>query len=194
MILYAHDHREKLPTSQLARRGQMLDRMALTAEDADAPGRMRLDGLGLLFHFNMYCDSPKCLYCPSHQNVHQYDEYATDIQRASRHSGPIAGIDPFSNYQYVGDDGSMDVIHKLRDDRIMISDGFRTKADFNHRVGMNTIRGDCSIQWWNDNENRFFLGLPDTPISASSVQAEIFDEVWSLVGESTQGQDSGANN
>ena len=76
----------------------------------------------------------------------------------------------------------------------MISDGFRTKADFNHRVGMNTIRGDCSIQWWNDNENRFFLGLPDAPIAASSVQAEIFDEVWSLVGESTQGQDSGANN
>ena len=191
MILFAHDHRENLPVSVLAQRGRMLDRMALTVEDENIPGRTRLDGLGLLFQFDAYCDSPKCLYCPSHQNVHQYEEYATDIERSTSHSYSYASS--FSNYQYVGDDGSTDRLHKLRDDRILISDGFRTKADYNHRVGMNTIRGDCSIHWWNDDQNQFFLGLPDAPIGATSAQAEIFEEVWSLVGE-PQGQDSGANN
>ena len=191
MILYAHDHRERLPDSELARRGQMLDRMALTVDDANTPGRIHLDGLGLLFQFSKYCDSPKCLYCPSHQNTHQYEEYETDIERSTKHSYSYGGTS-YSNYQYVGNDGSPDRLHLLRDDRILISDGFRTKADYNHQVGMNTIRGDCSIHWWNDDQNQFYLGLPDTPLGTSA-QTQIFEEVWSLVSETTQGQDSGGS-
>ena len=57
---------------------------------------------------------------------------------------------------------------------------------------MNTIRGDCSIHWWNDDQNQFYLGLPDTPLGTSA-QTQIFEEVWSLVSETTQGQDSGGS-
>ncbi|MEC8819216.1 MAG: hypothetical protein VXX30_08990, partial [Planctomycetota bacterium] len=81
------------------------------------------------------------------------------------------------------------------DDRILITDGFRTKGDYNHRDGMNTVRGDCSIQWWNDDENQFYLALPDTPLNPTNLQSAIFDQVWSLVGdEDEDDSDTGDGN
>ena len=92
----------------------------------------------------------------------------------------------FSNYQYVGDDGQKDTINSLSPDAILITDGFRTKADFNHRVGMNQLLGDLSIQWWQDEQNSFFLGLPDSPIISIDEHNEIFNSIWGLVDESYQ--------
>ena len=98
----------------------------------------------------------------------------------------------FSNYQYVATDDEQK-LHLLSDDLILLSDGFRTKLDFNHRVGMNTVRGDGSIQWWNDVENEFFYALPDTPLASTPLQAEIFQQVWGLVGESDQQHQANSN-
>ena len=191
MILFATDRADRLPTSELARRGQMLDRMALNIEDDENPGRSKLDGIGQLFRFGSYCDSSKCLFCPSHRNGHTYESNAAGIERAtSSNFSSYEGM-LFSNYQYVATDQTTN-LHKLDDRRIIISDGFRTKRDFNHRIGMNTVRGDCSIQWWNDNENQFHSRLPDTPMDATPLQAEIFEQVWSLVGEEDGNQS--ANN
>jgi type II secretory pathway pseudopilin PulG len=190
MILYAHDNRERLPHSELAARGQRLDQMAFNASSESFPDRKELDGLGKLFLFDKYCDSPKCLYCPSHRNNHTFEANETAIQNSTEH---LFSDEPmvFSNYQYVAADDEKK-LHILSDDRILLSDGFRTKRDFNHRVGMNTVRGDGSIQWWNDSENKFYLALPDTPLGSSPLQTEIFDQVWDLVGESDQQQQ--ANN
>lgn len=193
MILYAHDHRERIPHSELARRGQMLDRMSLTVDQGVFSPRDDFDGLGLLIRFGMYCDSTKCLYCPSHRGEHQYETYEQGLQRAQgRTFSPDGAL--FSNYHYVGNDGS-DELHLLSDDRILITDGFRTKGDYNHRDGMNTVRGDCSIQWWNDDENQFYMTLPDTPLNPTSLQSAIFDQVWSLVGdEDEDDSDTGVGN
>ena len=191
VILYAHDYRERLPHSELAARGQMLDRMGLNAISEAFPARKELDGLGKLFQFGRYCDSPKCLYCPSHRNSHTYETNANGIQSSTEH---VYSNQPmmFSNYQYVATNDEPK-LHLLSDDMILLSDGFRTKQDFNHRVGMNTIRGDGSIQWWNDAEQKFYFALPDTPLTSSPLQAEIFDQVWGLVGESDQQQQANSN-
>ena len=187
MILYAHAHRERLPSSELAARGQMLDQMAINAPSTTSPDSTELDGLGKLLQFGTYC-SPKCLYCPSHQNNHTYEANQTAIQISSDHIFSPERV-VFSNYHYVAT-GEENKLNLLSDDRILLSDGFRTKRDFNHRSGMNTVRGDCSIQWWNDDESKFYSALPDAPLASSPLQSQIFDQVWSLVGESEQQQDT----
>jgi prepilin-type N-terminal cleavage/methylation domain-containing protein len=192
-ITYSMNQRgEQLPGSQVAQSGRRLDQMALSWHgDADAEiianrgrfilGRPEFDGLGLLVR-DSYCDSPKCLYCPSHTGRHNYEENATLLQ------GPMFLPSElkrtiFANYQYVGDDGNSETLNTLDPDDILITDGFRTKADFNHRIGMNQIMGDLSIQWWQDEQNRFFLGLPDSPIDSVEEHGLIFNSIWGLVDE-----------
>ena len=48
---------------------------------------------------------------------------------------------------------------------------------------MNQLLGDLSIQWWQDKQNRFFLGLPDSPLESIEEHGEIFNSIWGLVDE-----------
>ncbi len=186
-ITYAMDQwGERLPPSQMAQNGRRLDQMALTWPN---PGTTTLmpredfDGLGMLISQG-YCDNPKCLYCPSHSGRHGYEGNATSLNEAvDRMWLPHGTPTIFSNYQYVGDNGRKDSINTLQPESILITDGFRTKADFNHRRGMNKLLGDLSIQWWQDEQNRFYLGLPDSPIVSIEEHAEIFNSIWLLVDE-----------
>ena len=191
-ITYSMNQRgEQLPRSLVAQSGRRLDQMALSwhggadTETIANRGRFILggpvfDGLGLLVEQN-YCDSPKCLYCPSHTGRHTYEENATILQRTRLISGLKRTV--FANYQYVGDDGNSETLNTLDPEDILITDGFRTKADFNHRIGMNQIMGDLSIQWWQDEQNRFYLGLPDSPIDSVEEHGLIFNSIWGLVDE-----------
>ena len=190
-ITYSMDQREQLPPSQVAQSGRRLDQMALSwhggADSANIANRGRsllrrpeYDGLGLLVQEG-YCDSPKCLYCPSHSGRHNYEENASLFQRMVLPESLRRTI--FANYQYVGDDGRSETLNTLESDAILITDGFRTKNDFNHRIGMNQLMGDLSIQWWQDEQNRFFLGLPDSPIDSVEEHALIFNSIWGLVDE-----------
>jgi prepilin-type N-terminal cleavage/methylation domain-containing protein len=189
-ITYAMDQwGERLPPSQMAQTGRRLDQMAVTwtaSATKNYEARELFDGLGVLISEG-YCNSPKCLYCPSHTGRHRFEENGTLLNNAvGRISLPGDTPTIFSNYQYVGDDGQKDTINSLSADAILITDGFRTKADFNHRVGMNQLLGDLSIQWWQDEENSFFLGLPESPIISIDEHNEIFNSIWGLVDESYQ--------
>ena len=196
-ITFSMDQRgEVLPPSQVARSGRRLDQMALTwngdAQSGNATGNFEkqtkgllksadFDGLGILLR-DAYCDSPKCLYCPSHTGRHTFQNNAALIEnRSIIPSEQRRTI--FANYQYVGDDGKVETLNTLQPDAILITDGFRTKADFNHRIGMNQLLGDLSIQWWQDEQNRFFLGLPGTPVDSVEEHGLIFNSIWGLVDE-----------
>ena len=197
-ITYAMDQRnERLPPSQMAQTGRRLDQMAVTWPDIgwkNLGPQEQFDGLGILIGEG-YCSSPKCMYCPSHTGSHSYEENATMLNAAVGRLSPPAGTPTiFSNYQYVGDDGQRDTINTLKPDAILITDGFRTKADFNHRVGMNQLMGDLSIQWWQDEQNSFFLRLPGAPLTSIDAQNEIFNSVWKLVDNSTQINDESNGN
>jgi hypothetical protein len=202
-ITYSMDQRgEQLPMSQVARSGRRLDQMALSwhggssAENIADRSRGLLrraqhDGLGLLVQEN-YCDSPKCLYCPSHTGRHTYEENATLLQRSMFPDELRRTI--FANYQYLGDDGKSETLNTLQPESILITDGFRTKVDFNHRIGMNQVLGDLSIQWWQDEQNRFFLGLPDSPIDSVEEHGLIFNSIWGLVDEDYRVDDEATGN
>ncbi|MAB29866.1 MAG: hypothetical protein CMJ53_11455 [Planctomycetaceae bacterium] len=202
-ITYSMDKREQLPPSQVAQSGRRLDQMALSwiapddAEISANRGRIILrrpeyDGLGILVQ-ESYCDSPKCLYCPSHTGRHNYEENASLLQgQMLLPTGLKRTV--FANYQYVGDDGRSETLNTLDPEAILITDGFRTKADFNHRVGMNQLLGDLSIQWWQDEQNRFFLGLPDSPIDSVEEHALIFNSIWGLVDEDYRIDDESTEN
>ena len=194
-MTYAMDQRgERLPPSLMARSGRRLDQMAVTWEPNHSASQINIqprnlqlrdefDGLGILVSEG-YCDSPKCLYCPSHTGRHRYEENATLLNDSiGRLSLPAETPTVFANYQYVGDDGQKGKINTLQPESILITDGFRTKADFNHRVGMNQLLGDLSIQWWQDEQNRFFLALPDSPIESIEEHGDIFNSIWGLVDE-----------
>ena len=65
----------------------------------------------------------------------------------------------------------------------MITDGFRTRADFNHVRGMNRLYGDGSIGWWQDVTEKFYEALPETPIQNSEQQMLYFNQAWGVFAE-----------
>ena len=202
-ITFSMDQRgEQLPPSRVAQSGRRLDQMALTWHSLGQPSSTHQhgkaenvgpewDGLGILVR-DGYCDSPECLYCPSHTGGHRYEESQTDLSRTMFF--PRSKDTIYANYQYLGDDGRNETINTLEPDAILITDGFRTKMDFNHRIGMNQLLGDLSIQWWQDEQNRFFLGLPDSPIESIEEHGEIFNSIWGLVDEDFRIDDETAEN
>lgn len=45
----------------------------------------------------------------------------------------------------------------------LVTDGLRTRSDFNHVKGTNVLRSDVSVHWWFDAGNRIIERLPEVP-------------------------------
>ena len=185
IVLYSSEYRGRIPTSTLANRGNRLDQMSLTVSHAnDEPGepdRIELDGIGVLVGggvWGAYCDTPQCMYCPSHTNIHTYERYQSTLEESRYRLNPT-GI-AFGNYHYVGYRPNQNRISMLTDDRLVLTDGFRTRADFNHEVGMNKLYGDGSIEWWADATTFFYEALPLDPLD-STQQESRFEQLWNLI-------------
>jgi len=185
ITLYASDHNDQKPRSLMRENQLPFDQMAITVEakfddELGAPDsdRFILDGLGLLVggELGCYCDSTQCLFCPSHSNVHTYERYEGTLEKTQHHIS--FDEQAWSNYQYLGtnngpiDSGRSNTFLSSTD--LLVTDGFRTRADFNHRIGMNQLRGDCSIHWQGDPDERFRLGLPQEPLVGPTAQAAQF--------------------
>ncbi len=152
LTMYADDHKGYLPASEL------------TGEDPLGQDPMHMmvvhqgehvhdwDGLGLLTDDLDYLSHPHALYCPSHSGQHSFDVY----ERA------WVGMDSeiVCNYHYrVG--GEVDIaLEALDGDVTLVSDGLRTKADYNHRVGGNVLKANLSVEWYNDNGGEVLALLP----------------------------------
>ena len=190
IILYSSDHRDRIPGSLMSQMDRPFDQMAVTVQDPEAePGETRfvLDGLGLLVgggKFGCYCDASECLFCPSHANTHTYERYEGTLDKTNF----LLSFDQqvWANYQYVGQNGQHDSdfdppdsVQFLDDEDLLVTDGFRTKQDFNHELGMNRLYGDGSIAWWQDVENSFYNELPEVPLISSEEQLSCFARAWS---------------
>jgi hypothetical protein len=153
MTMYYRDNRDRLPHAS-----------ALAGADPD-PGELMAahngwkeddwDGLGRLFSEG-YCTAPDCYYCPSHRGEHNLEDKR--IQWMYRDlSQPL-----YTNYQYAGDvfwgeEAGGQKPRRLRqlregDRLILATDGWRRPSDFNHKSGMNVLRGDGSVRWFEDSE------------------------------------------
>ena len=190
IILYSNDHRDRIPGSFMAEQNRPFDQMAITIPDPEGqPGHNRfvLDGLGLLIggsNFGCYCDAAECMFCPSHANGHTFEQYERTLETTNFLLTFEEQV--WANYQYVGQrsttegpDGTpSDTVHFLDDEDLLVTDGFRTKDDFNHVQGMNKLYGDGSISWWQDVENSFYNELPVTPLLSADEQLSCFERAW----------------
>lgn len=112
------------------------------------------EGLGWLYRW-YHVNSPEVFYCPSHAGEHPYERYQDQYPRYRR-VDVIATTPIYMNYQYAGDkdwanEDQPDRRRRLTDESLIIAtDGLRTISDFNHQVGMNVLRGDSSVAWYED--------------------------------------------
>jgi prepilin-type N-terminal cleavage/methylation domain-containing protein len=191
IILFSTDHNDRIPKSELSRRGRALDQMALTCSedefpDPAVPVHHQLDGLGILLGSG-YCEAQNCMFCPSHRNTHSSERYERVLLKTQSMLRFPEGA--FSNYQYVGRRSGEEQNLPLTDDRLLVTDGFRTQLDVNHVRGMNRLFGDMSIDWWADAENSFYIALPHWPVESPTLQTELFNEAWQACSQGDRLQD-----
>jgi len=185
--LYGTDHADRLPATAFAagptcRPQEMMALTVGTFLGSSPPGPSGAwDGLGLLVSplSGMYLDSPRCLYCPSHRGDHAFERYA------GLFSEPPLAQPIYSNYHYVGDrtlsvnDSQVRRIENSASE-VWVTDGMRTKRDYNHIHGANVLRGDCSVRWYQDDQsgNGVLDQLPDGDMPPGSGQIDKYKKLW----------------
>lgn len=184
IALYADDFQGFLPTSVFRHAGANRDRgapqemMTLRAARSALPSplvRTRdpnlspfvWDGLGLLFDAD-YLRAPEVFYCPSHTGDHPYLRYA-GVWNAPR--GEIVG-----NYHYRGiGAGSPFLAGISPSGTALVSDGLRTVADYNHKIGNNVLRADLTVSWFPDPSGQLAQMLADGELDVDPFKVE---EAW----------------
>jgi type II secretory pathway pseudopilin PulG len=181
LYMYADDFRGLLAPSinvpSHANEGGMPQEMMMIryADPSKAlPFANSWDGLGLLYS-GEYLTAPKIFYCPAHRGQHPFTKYALSF-----------GFSPksvLSNYHYRGkgpSPGNAKLLHQIiPSDAALIADGMRTKADYNHRGGLNVLRADQGVVWYDDLDNSLFSSLPDDDVYGTD--ASTITEAWGVL-------------
>lgn len=174
--MYHTDNKGRLPYSEYAKTGKPQEMMASHRgnDQFDA-----WDGIGELW-IRGYCTSAQCFHCPSHTNGHTAEEYAAD------YLNPHGERQILTNYHYKGHwDWVKERPIRLTDgERIaLITDGMRTIADFNHRTGMNVLRGDFSVIWHEDDDRgiRDLLPKTESPPGDTATLEDTYATLWDIV-------------
>lgn len=144
------------------------------------------DGLGLLYKAEIV-DEPKVFYCPSHQGQYRFRDQAETWRAAE---GEIIG-----NFQYRGQgpaanrtvNGVTPMTRFLAEidpaQSSLISDGLRSRIEFNHTQGANFFRADMTIRWFNDRGQRLFNRLSNDKDEA---QASVIQDAWERMDRASQ--------
>ena len=159
LIMWGSDHKNQLPESRVLltnppRPGElMVARYGSASNDpyakrqyveSDSEIVEGWDGLGWLYARH-YLDSHETFYCPNHDGDHPLDRYEEQWERGT---GTI-----YTNYHYAGH-VNWNTYETRRFDRgdrmVLLTDGLRRRSDFNHRIGLNVLRGDGSVRWQDD--------------------------------------------
>ena len=174
-VIYADDHFGKLPPSYFGEPGNNKAEM-MAVHRGKIPDNW--EGLGWLY-FDMYCRVPGVFYCPSHTGEHFYDRY----EELYLHPGAQR---IYTNYHYAGDaDWETGQKRRLRDESLVIAtDGLRTLRDFNHRTGVNLLRGDCSVRWRDDISQAILESVPASAMEDPDDDPadEVYSNIWDLLG------------
>ena len=156
----------------------MAARMVTGAED-EARG---WDGLGLLVR-DGYIDAGqcRCLHCASHRGEHGFERYADAY-------GSDVKVQIYTNYHYSGhltyhDDAYRRISINDGRDIVLLTDGLRSRADFNHGNGLNRMFADLSVEWWADERDALQLSLPENPDPAGTSSSSLYKEVWDRISE-----------
>lgn len=172
--MYANDHNHRLPTSDYAHEGKPQEMMASHRGGGDP---FAWEGLGHLYIMG-YCGNNICFHCPSHSNIHTPDRY-------HQHYNNADGEEPiFTNFHYIGDwDWKQDRFNRLTEgERLpLVTDGLRTAADYNHGEGMNVLRADFSVIWYDDVSGRVRRLVPtDVEPEGHADLEDTYAELWDV--------------
>ncbi|MCA9282676.1 MAG: DUF1559 domain-containing protein [Phycisphaerales bacterium] len=118
------------------------------------------DGLGLLLELE-YLTHPGVFYCPSHHSFHTYDDFKDEFQSGQ---GSIAGNFLYRYDARVG----KGYLSDLPSEMALLADSFRSKPDYNHQVGMNSMLADGSVHWFEDVGQRLYNVVPYSESSPTS--------------------------
>ena len=180
IVGFLDDHNDRLPalTSVMTATPRYSEGMALTNGEGS-----EIDGLGHLLPCAVnggYLGDARLLYCPCHHGDHPYQRYASQIGGRMLDTEP--GTAAYCNYQYRGpiDPTSGDQLRgPLLANKVLVADGLRSRADFNHIHGSNRLFGDGHVDWRADNANEIYKGLPT---AAGLVDApNKYKLLWSLI-------------
>lgn len=183
LTVYGNDHNDYLPYSYFGSMAvkQPGEMMAVTTGGAKGA----FEGVGrLLPRCGGYLDSAACLYCPSHHGDHSLERYEVSLRN------PKDTERAYANYHYRGD---ADFVSGRRfvmiNDHasLLLTDGLRTKSDFNHRDGLNLLHGDLAVAWLSDHDGMIRDQIPDAPPS-ESVSLPLFGQLWDQISKKAQEQ------
>ena len=185
--MYANNNNDRICRS-LNAEGGMPKRQELMAvrllSGVPSGGPDGWDGIGLLVSGN-YLDRCDCLYCPSHHGEHPQDRYSNQYARVS------AGPTIYSNYQYSGhlsprtpggqsgEPITMESSHAA----LLLTDGLRTRSDFNHFNGFNRMMTDLSVEFRSDPDDSIRRLLPEAPESTSEANVRKYDNLWAQLAQ-----------
>lgn len=150
VAMYAEDYSGKLPPSKFAQSlgdSSFFPQQMMILRISD--GSDYWDGLGQLFVAG-YLDAPGVFYCPSHRGAHPYPKYAG---LWGGEEGEIVG-----NYQMRALSTGSLVSSNVQ---AVLTDGLRSQADYNHRIGSNVLRTDMTVTWFSDPAGQVAARLPE---------------------------------
>ncbi len=177
-VLYADDHNNNLPPSQFAEPGGNKQEMMGVHLGF---GPENWEGLGWLY-FEKYFAAPQILHCPSHHGQHQYERYEELYRRPSDTKQRI-----YSNYHYAGPTDWAEGTRRRLDQGeqiVLATDGLRTFRDFNHKVGLNVLRGDNSVRWREDTTGQVKNMIPPVPPEDEPPGdgfTDLYAKIWDLL-------------
>jgi prepilin-type N-terminal cleavage/methylation domain-containing protein len=158
-------HSRNAEPSSLRPQELMAARMVTGAEDATRGW----DGLG----------------CGSHRGEHSYERYANAY-------GSDAKLQIYTNYHYAGhltyqydesDPRYRRITLNEGRDVVLLTDGLRSRSDFNHGNGLNRMFADLSVEWWVDERNELERGLPDNPDVSGASTTSLYREIWDRLSD-----------
>ena len=110
---------------------------------------------------------------------HPFERYREEWVFRDHTDDPI-----YINYHYAGDVEWETPFRRRRlefgDRLVLVTDGLRTKLDFNHSVGMNVLSGDGSVAWREDGGSTVYNRLPDDSINTVQETA-VYQQLWSVI-------------
>ena len=66
---------------------------------------------------------------------------------------------------------------------LLLTDGLRTRSDFNHGSGLNRMFGDLSVEWWADTANHLRDSLPETALATDPGGQDRYSRIWEFLNE-----------
>lgn len=194
--MYASDYKGQLPpslfytTQSLSELSPVQETLVLRVDGtergfdrASGLAGVMWDGLGLLVKLD-YLSHPGSLYCPSHHGEHSFGAYQ-DAYRSQM--GEV-----FGNYQYRPIVEQRSMLAQLPPGASLITDGLRTKADFNHIVGANVFRADLSMAWFSDVDGQVYGSLAETSTDQPGARAGVAF-AWDQIDRTSPGAGSGGS-